>query len=185
MRTCLTIITLLLLAACGSSPKTNFYTLNEVPGSTGRRSISYPVQLAAVHVPASLDRRQMVNMTGANSIRISETNQWSAPFDIMVRNVLARDLVARLPKNRVILPEAPAPEGTGTLVVTITSFLPHANGEVTFSGSWSLLKGGNPIKERPFQFKNQGAANAESTAGTMSAMLGQLADQIVAALTLD
>ena len=99
MRTLSTILIVFLLAACGSSPKTHFYTLSVAPGSTGH-GIQTPVQLAAVHIPPSLDRRQMVRLTSANSVEISEVNRWSAPFDEMVRNVLAQDLAARLPTGK-------------------------------------------------------------------------------------
>jgi uncharacterized lipoprotein YmbA len=183
MRLCLTILGLIFLAGCGSSPKTHFYALETAPGATGRwHTLSYPVQLTAVHVPPSLDRRQMVSMTGPNQVAISETNQWSAPLDIMMRNILAADLVSRLSRDRVILPEAPAPEGTATLVVTITRFAPEAGGELRFAGSWSLLRGGNPVKERQFEFRRQAPGNPGSTAGAMSEMLGELADQIAATL---
>jgi uncharacterized protein len=185
MRTTLTLYaTLLLLAGCGSSPKTNFYTLSVIPGTTGRHSISSPVQLTAVHLPPALDRRQMVRMSDANSVTISETNRWSAPLDEMVRNVLAQDLVARLPRGRVILPEAPAPAGTRPLVVTIARFGPDAAGEVKLAGSWALLdpSSGQPVLERDVQLSGGPAPNADATAAAMSQVMGELADQIASAL---
>jgi uncharacterized lipoprotein YmbA len=182
MRTRLTTLLLVFLAGCGSSPKTHFYTLNTAPAATGRHSLSFPVQVSAVHVPPSLDRRQMVSLTDRNEVKISETNQWSAPLDIMARNVLAQNLVTRLPPNRVILPEAPAPLGCATLVVTISKFAPEADGEVRFAGSWSLLRGGETIRERHFELQQPGAGDAQSTAGVMSALLGELADRIAAGL---
>ena len=54
----------ILLSSCGSSPKTNFYTLNMIPARSGRHPAGRRVQLAAVHVPPALDRRQMVRMSG-------------------------------------------------------------------------------------------------------------------------
>jgi len=184
MRPCLTSLLLLLLAGCGSSPKTHFYTLNTVPAATGRRSPSTRVQLSAVHVPPSLDRRQMVSMTGTNSVEISETNRWSAPFDEMVRNVLAQDLAARLSPNRIILPEAPAPPGTALLVVTIVTFAPDASGTVRLEGNWTLLSGesGAPTVERDFHLSTEAATTADAAAAAMSEALGRLADQIARAL---
>lgn len=184
MRKTLALFSTLLLAGCGSSPKTNFYTLSVPPAPTGRHSISSPVQLAAVHIPPSLDRRQMVRMTNENSVQISETDRWSAPFDEMVRNVLSQDLAALLPKGKVILPEAPAPRGAGTLVVTIAQFGPDASGEVKLNGSWALLNNssGGPQLERDFELDGGRAANAEATAAAMSRALNQLANTIAADL---
>ena len=184
MRLCLTSITLLLLAACGSSPHTHFYTLTTVPSATGRRSASIAIQLSAVHVPPLLDRRQMVSMSGPNSVQISETNRWSAPLDEMVRNVLAQNLAARLSPNRVILPQAPAPPGTASLVVTIAKFAPNASGTVTLQGSWTVLSGdsGASIAHRNFNLTAGPATTADSAAAAMSEVLGRLANQIASAL---
>jgi uncharacterized lipoprotein YmbA len=135
------------------------------------------VQVVAVHVPPSLDRKQMVRMTGRNNVKISETDRWSAPLDEMIRNVLAQDLVARLPKNRVILPDAPAPPGTGMIVVTIAQYGPDPSGDVKLNGSWTLLETGSnkPILERNFQLSGGTAASADATAAATSRVLAQLA----------
>ncbi len=183
MRLSLTLFSIL-LAGCGSSPKTNFYMLSAA-GDAGRRSISFPVQLAAVHIPPSLDRKQMVRMTGQNSVKINETERWSAPLDLMIRNTLAEDLAGRLSKNRMILPDAPAPSGTGALVVVITEFGPDASGNVKLNGSWSLIAGGSgaTVLERDFKITGPPGATADSMASAMSLALGQLATQIASSLS--
>lgn len=185
MRTTLALLSLLLLTGCGSSPETNFYTLSVTPVTTGRHSISSPVQLAAVHIPPTLDRVKMVRMTNENSVQISETDRWSAPFDEMVRNILSQDLAALLPKGKVILPRAPAPRGTGTLVVTIATFGPDAGGEVKLNGSWALLDNNSdaPELERTFQIDAGPAADAEATAAAMSRALSRLASTMAAGLS--
>ncbi len=179
------LLSVLLLVGCGSSPKTHFYTLSVASYDTGRRSISFPVQLVAVHLPPTLDRKQMVRMTGENSVKISGTERWAASLDEMVRNVLAQDLANRLEKDRLILPKAPPPPGTATLVVTITQFMPDATGMVRLNGSWSLLESGTNtvIMERQFKFTAASAATADSTATSMSNLLSQLAERMASALS--
>ncbi len=178
------LLSILLLTGCGSSPKTHFYTLSAA-GETGRRSISFPVQLVAVHLPPSLDRKQMVRMTSENTVKLSETDRWLAALDEMTRNVLAQDLMNRLEKDRVILPESPAPPDTATLVVTITHFGPKADGTVRLSGGWSLVKQGTntALLDRQFKFSAAAAATADATASTMSDLLGRLADQMASSLS--
>jgi uncharacterized protein len=184
MRNRIALLSMLFFVGCGSSPKTHFYVLTVASYGTGRRSISFPVQLVAVHLPPSLDRKQMLRMTAENSVKISGTDRWAASLDEMVRNVLAQDLADRLEKNRLILPEAPPPPGTATLVVTITEFMPDATGMIRLSGSWSLLKSGTNtvIMERQFKLAAASAATADSTAITMSNLLGQLAGRMASAL---
>jgi hypothetical protein len=184
MRTITAFLAVVFLAGCGSSPKTNFYTLSVAPARTGHASISAPVQLAAVHIPPSLDRRQMVRLTNANSVAISETDRWSAPFDEMVRSVLSQDLAAQWPNGMVVLPQAPAPPGTRPLVVTIAQFGPDAGGTVRLSGSWALVDGTSGVvrREHNFEFDAGPAENASATAAAMSQALGRLSTAISAAL---
>jgi uncharacterized protein len=50
------------------------------------------MQVDAVHIPAVLDRAEMVRQSGSNGLSISERDRWGAPFGEMARDVLARDL---------------------------------------------------------------------------------------------
>jgi uncharacterized lipoprotein YmbA len=186
MRRSLAVLVLLLLAGCRSSPSTHFYALSVVPGNGGSpAAVPFPVQVATVHLPPLLDRRQLVRMTGENSVQISGTERWSAALDEMVRNVLSQDLAARLPEGRVILPDAPPPPDTGTLVVTIAQFGPDATGDVHLNGSWALLTGGSntPILKRDFHLDARPAASADAMAAAMSRALGQLASVIAVTLS--
>ena len=184
MRQYTTILGILALAGCASSPKTNFYTLSMIPAHMQPATISFPVQLAAVHLPPQLDRREMVRLSSANHVEISDTERWSAALDEMVRNVLSQDLAARLPQGMVVLPQAPAPPGTARLVVTIAQFGPDASGDVKLSGSWTLLPSGadTPTIERDVQINAGHAVTADATAAAMSRALGQLANQIAEGL---
>ncbi|HEY1582849.1 MAG TPA: ABC-type transport auxiliary lipoprotein family protein [Chthoniobacterales bacterium] len=170
----------LILSGCGSSPKTHFYTLSTTPAASGQHSISSPVQVTAVHLPPSLDRRQMVRMTGANSVEVSEVDRWSGAFDEMIRNVLSQDLAVRLSAGRLIFPDAPPLPGTRMIVVTVAQFGPTADGEVQLQGSWALLgeASGRPMQEHNFLFRAGPAPDAAATAAAMSRTLGELASAI-------
>ncbi|MGH7036115.1 MAG: PqiC family protein [Stellaceae bacterium] len=175
-----------LLAGCGSSPKTHYYTLDPVSGlGNGKLAIATPVTVAAVHLPASLDRREMIRQTGQNAVDISEQDRWEAPLGGLTRRVLTQDLAAYLPEDMVILPDSPAPPRTAQIVVSITQFAPDAAGEVTLGGSWALLEGGSGklIMSRAVRFESPATArDASSQASAMSALLGRLAEQIAGGL---
>src|SRR5262249_19873298 len=145
----LAVVMIALLAACASSPKTNFYTLSVMPASD-QTPLAFPVQLAAVHLPPALDRREMVRLTSDNRVEISDTDRWSAALDEMVRNVLSQDLAARVPNGLVILPDAPAPHGTATLIVSVATFGRQATDDVQLNGSWTLLGNDKPMLARDF-----------------------------------
>ena len=126
----------------------------------------------------------MVRLRNENQLEISETNRWAAPFDEMVRNILSQDLAARFPNGSVILPQAPALDGTRTLVVTIAQFGPDAAGIVRLSGSWALLDEvtGAVRREHDFRFDAGPATQPNETAAAMSQALGRLSARIAAAL---
>jgi hypothetical protein len=171
---------LLLLAGCGSSPKTHYYTLDPVSGTGGNRlAIAMPVTVAAVHLPASLDRREMIRQTGQNAVDVSEQDRWASPLGGLTRRVLTQDLAAYLPRDMVVLPDSPAPPRTAQIVVSIAQFAPDAAGRVTLEGSWALLEGGSGklIMRRAVNFKSPATArDASSQASAMSALLGHLAE---------
>ncbi len=177
-------VALAALVACGTSPKTHFFMLAVVPGDAATSAVPFRVQLAAVHLPPALDRRQMTRMADEHRVAISETERWAGALDDMVRNVLSQDLAARLPAGTVVLPEAPAPAGTRAVVVTLAQFGPDAGGRVRLVGSWALLGSGTslPAMDHDVRLDGGPAPTADATAAAMSRALGELASDIASAL---
>lgn len=174
----------LLLAACGSSPKTHYYTLSATPQTAeAKPTIATPVRVASVNLPAGLDRRGMVRRTGQNTVEISDQDRWAAPLDDMTRRVLSQDLAQRLPKGRVVLPDAPSPPHTASIVVAIAQFGPDGHGNMVLDGSWSLLKGDRPARHHDIALKTTPpGSGAEAEAAGMSKLLDQLAADIATSL---
>lgn len=174
------------LADCGASPKTHYFTLAAAPAAESKQvSISRPVTVAAVHVPPSLDRRSMVRRTSETTVDVSGEDRWTAPLGDMMQRVLSQDLAARLPRDKVILPDAPAPPHTAQIVVTVVQFGPDASGRTVLEGGWSLLEGApaRPVLRRDVALRtDREARDAEDQAAAMSQLLGQLATGIAAAL---
>ncbi|HVN30004.1 MAG TPA: PqiC family protein [Candidatus Binataceae bacterium] len=172
----------LLFAGCGSSPPTRFFTLTPV-GSSERNSTTStsPMQVDAVHLPAMLDRKQMVRETGSETLSIDDRDQWGAPLGEMARNVLARDLAARMPHGSIIFPDAPAPASATHLVVNVTSFDEDADGTVRLEGSWSLLRGNTnaPVMTRDVALEDHATVGEPAAqAAAMSKLLGRVADDV-------
>jgi uncharacterized lipoprotein YmbA len=173
------------LAACGSSPKTHYHALTAMRGQGERRTVAHPVQVAAVHIPPTLDRRQIVLKRTGNSLTIASHDRWSAPLDLMTRRILAQDLAARLPKDAVVLPDAPMPADAGQIVVTLTRFGPDGHGRAALAGSWALTIGGSskPTLRRAFELHRAlRAEGGDAVAAAMSRLLATLAGQMVSDL---
>jgi uncharacterized protein len=175
------------LGGCGHSPPTRYVTLNATPAAAPLATASIqPVQLTAVHIPAELDRPEVVTQQSPNRISVADTERWGAPLAQMMRRTLAQDLVTRLPAGSFVLPDAPAPPDTRTLVVTVLDSQADANGTLTLQAAWTLLSG-RPARATFSQqttlkseITNRGDAAAQAAA--LSRILGQLADQIATSI---
>ncbi|HEX4025678.1 MAG TPA: PqiC family protein [Steroidobacteraceae bacterium] len=196
----------MLLAGCGHSPPTRFFTLAAVRADAAQRAFAgAPVQVRAVHIPAVLDRPERVVGRSPQQLDIVETQQWGAPLDDMIRRVLSQDLSARLPAGMVLMARAPASLGTRGVVVDIQEFQPDAGGNVVLDASWVVLgavpaaQGGQqahglgrnstsspqadqPIARGARRWQLPGGAGADAQVAGMSALLGRLADAIAASV---
>lgn len=178
----LTLGFVVLLAACGSSPKTQFYTLDPVPPQGAMPAApSIPVQVASVHIPPALDRQEMVRESAPHQLDISDQNRWGGSLDNMVQRVLTQDLAQRLSPSSVVLPQEPAPAPHDAIVVDILQFDQDASGQVIFDGSWSLTASDSdkPLTSRHVRLSARAGSNSYSDqVAVMSKLIGELSDNI-------
>jgi uncharacterized lipoprotein YmbA len=171
-----------LLAGCRSSPPKRFYVLDPIPAQErSSAATGKVVQVAAVNIPASLDRQEMVREGANGSLQISDINRWGAPLADMTQNVLTRDLAARLPAGAVLPPRTNAPPGTFEITVDLLQFGRDATGNVVLDGGWALYRLGSdtPIMNRQVKLSEGGSTDYASQVQAMSRLLGRMADDIV------
>jgi uncharacterized lipoprotein YmbA len=128
-----------LLSAC-SGAATRFYTLQPAAPSAAppQAYAGAPFRIDAVHIPASLDRPELVREDSGTRFTVSDNDHWAAPVGELLRRVLTQDLAARLPQGKVIYPDAPKPPGSSGLVVDILS-ISSTGGRVAMEASWTLI----------------------------------------------
>ncbi len=173
------------ISGCASSPKVEYFTLEPLESPSPRLTASLSVQMVRVHVPPTLDRKQMVRHRDEYSLDISDQHRWSAPLDQMIRRVLTEDLIRRLPEGSVILPEEPASSSTDKIVVDILEFAPDASGTIRLEASWSLLLANTGGTAQSHFARLSEPASPEGAAGEVSAMsrvLSRLAAQMAQTL---
>ena len=180
--------TCLLIYGCASSPAVHFYALDAVtPAADVAPASGDPVQIASVHMPATLDRRQIVREEAPNRLTISDENRWGAALPDMTHRVLSEDLMLRLPAGRVVLPQQPPTARTGAISVDILSFGVDATGTVVLDGSWSLVPHGEETAGASHRLQlRQPAIHGDyaDQARVMSVLLGQLSDSMALELGL-
>ena len=163
-----------------------YVTLNATPAGAPLATMPMqPVQLTAVHIPAELDRPEVVTQLSPNRLKIDDNERWGAPFAQMMRRTLAQDLAARLPAGAFVFPDAPAPSGTRTLVVTVLDSQADAGGTLTLQAQWSLLSKQAPDQPPGATLTRQvtltsklTSADGAAQAAALSHILGELADRI-------
>jgi uncharacterized lipoprotein YmbA len=176
---------ILALGGCGHSPPTAFYTLDPIaPAAAPGPGAIAPVQLTAVHIPAVLDRPELVAQTGPNQVHVSDLDHWAAPLGEMMRRALAQDLMARLPAGSFVPPGAPKPVDGRALVVTVLQLTATPDGRVRMEANWSLLEQGGSAAavSRNLDLSAAGGPGAAGEAGGVSRVLADLADRIAADL---
>jgi uncharacterized protein len=171
-----------LLCGCASSPPVRFFVLDPVsPANEASKPAGPPLQIVSVHMPATLDRRQIVREEAPNRLTISDQSRWGAPLPDMTRRILSQDLSARLSPGRLVLPEEPPPAGTRAISVDILEFGLAPSGSVVLDGTWSVVPSGADAAAASYRFQlSQPVAGGDyaEQARVMSTLLGQLADSI-------
>jgi uncharacterized protein len=185
MRKAALLLCSLLIAACASSPPVRYFVLDPVAPAAELAPLAAPaMQIAAVRLPATLDRRQIVREVAPNKLLISNDNRWGAPLPDMTQRVLSQDLMLRLPSNQTVLAEEPAPNGTGSITVEVLQFC-VVSGNVVLDGSWTITHGEDDHTPQRHTFHlSEAAPNTDfaQDAHIMSALLGSLADSMAQTL---
>jgi uncharacterized lipoprotein YmbA len=177
----------LLLTACQSAP-TRIYTLYSVPPASTSTPYTGPaIRVDAVHVPPALDRIEVVSDIAPGELKVSDLDHWSAPLAQVAKQALSADMVARLPLGRVIFPNLSKPEGTLGVNVDILYFRVDTSG-ADLEASWIITARNTDTASRrgTGRFHRGGSgADARATADALSALLAQLADQIITDVSND
>jgi uncharacterized lipoprotein YmbA len=103
LRAGICLVFLALLAACGSAPKDQFYTLADSKSGAKRSlpGLDYGVAVGPVYVPDVVDRPQFVLRTPGAEVRIAEHVRWAEPLKEGIARAVAGHLAQSLDNGRV------------------------------------------------------------------------------------
>jgi uncharacterized lipoprotein YmbA len=177
------------LFACGSSPPTRFYILNEIapatPAAAAATSNQIPVRVEPVAIAPELDRPEIVSRIGPNRVHVAGSDRWAAPLSEQIRRVLSDDLSARLPPGLVADPNEPSTKDPRRLlIIAIGEFYGDESCAVSLRASW-LLTTPNPVNQSGSEHVQVTANSpcANELPAAMSRALGVLADRIAIVIT--
>jgi hypothetical protein len=181
-------IWLIAIGGCGRSPATRFYALTPVPGSTAAApasTLAPAIGVRAVDLPAELDRPQIVTRSGANAVQLAEFDRWSAPLRDIILRLIAENLAAQLPTDRVaVYPWMPGDSIDQEVTVEVVRFEGRLGGPCVLEARWRVAgtsgRGGRVIG-RTNATEHAGADYA-SVVAAQSRLVGRLSADIAAAI---
>lgn len=176
---------LVLLTACGSSPKTEFYVLNADLGSVAQSanlSSGPAVGVWQVKLPDLLDRSEIVTRDNQFKITMADFSWWAGNLSENMTLLIVAQLSQHLQSNRVVTSPWPSYRKNDYQVITrIERFDGELGGEVVLRGLWSLLDGDGTkeLNRQVFEFKtNTADLTYQQMAEAMSRLTVQLAQQL-------
>jgi uncharacterized lipoprotein YmbA len=94
-----TVLAILALAACASSPPSRFFTLSGAPAPAAPSS-TVSVVVGPVTIPAVVDRPEIVVAVGQNEVWLDEFNRWASPLADAIAVATAENLGTALATSR-------------------------------------------------------------------------------------
>lgn len=166
------------LAGCSTSQPTTFYTLSELVADA-EPSDGKPLRLGIgpIHLPAYLDRPQLVTRNGANQMNVADFDQWVEPLDGIFQRVLAENLSRSLVAEQIVtLPARRNLPLDYHVEIDVVRFDADATGEVVLDARWRIFDGlSEQQKDNGHSMTRRQAvvtSDYESIAEAMSSCLG-------------
>ena len=179
------LLSVLLLNACGSTPM-QFYMLNAETGaplSGTALPAGTVLGLGPIHLPAYLDRPQLVTALSEHQYQLDEHSRWTERLDENITRALGLSLAKQLGIEQVVrYPWAPRQAIDYQISFDILELHQTAAGQSRLSVQWQLKKAEQVIKGKRFECSEAAADDAEAIVTAQSRCLtrfsAELADTV-------
>ncbi|MFV2059834.1 MAG: membrane integrity-associated transporter subunit PqiC [Gammaproteobacteria bacterium] len=186
----ITLVLIFSLTACGSSPKTNFYTLNtkKVPEeNTEQNKNQLYLGIWLVRLPAFLDRPEMVTRVGSYGIEVADFHRWAGGLGTNITQLISSELGRQLKTDRVVLsPWLPYQKPDYQIRIHIKRLDGELGSNMYLNGTWSLLndKGNKEILGQSFNYTTRTKNKTyNDMVAAFSKLTIELSGQIAQAIT--
>jgi uncharacterized lipoprotein YmbA len=187
------LLALVAMAGCGSSPPAHFFALApspEHPAVAGEASTApaapHAIRLRRPSIPGYLDRPEIVRSVVGYRLGLGNSERWGGPLDEMIGRVLAQDIERRLPGSSVFTEDgAITADPDATVEINVQRFEVSDGGDVSLAVEVAVTRGPDRVAATTRAVHLGARPEDGTTSGlvaTMSALLGQLADQIATML---
>jgi len=134
----------LLLAGCGTTPPSSFYTLTALPEAAGRSADiqggGMTVGIGPVVFPQYLDRPQLVVRGGSNRLDLDEFQRWGGTVQDDFLRVWGENLVHLLDSSRIVIfPTESRMPLDFRITAEVISFAAEPGGQVVLKVRWAVM----------------------------------------------
>jgi len=173
---------LLILTACGTSPKTNFYLLSSQRDVDVNVEEDISIGVWEVKLPELIDRPEIVTRKGTFSIERADFNRWAGSLGSNISSLVANELSNNLQTSHVdVSPWSSYRKFDFQVKVHIRTFLGELGGQSVLDGGYVILsgKGSEKLAEEAFSLKVNAKGDTYSDlAASMSDLVIQLSKKI-------
>ena len=168
-----------LLAACGSTPRTEYYLLSaEAPPAAARAQPA--IGIAELKVAEYLQRPEMVIMESANRLSLRDYHRWAEPLADGVQRTVALNLGALLETDGVRVRPWPREWSPQWLLRLSIARLDVGSDAVELVANWSLAREGETRDRSSRLTRSRSGTSADAVASDISALLLELSERIAA-----
>lgn len=184
----------LLLTGCSilaPIPDTShFFMLAPLADTSGQPAGSEPLQnlvlgLGPIKLPPYLDRNEIALRLSPTQVTYSETDRWAEPLNVTMSRVLLQDLSSLLGTNLIVrYPWSNAAKVDYQIEIELEQFEATKAGEAQLRARFGIIQGGTrtPLVVREASFNRPGATDTGASVTALSALLGDLSQEIASAL---
>ncbi len=177
------------LFACSSSPAPRLYIIEPiVAGESHLKGPAPSIAVAAISIPAYLDRKEIVSRDKRYQISSSKFDRWAEPLEQNIAQVLVENLSFLVPSHRVVaFSWEPTDKFDFTLRVRVIRFGASPDGNVELIASWTLTRSDDTTltMERSRYVINRSTIDVTGLVAAMSNAVGELSRDIANALATD
>ncbi|KAB2967146.1 PqiC family protein [Zoogloea sp.] len=152
MRALPLILSVCLLAACGTTPPVRYYTLgSEGPAGTAAATSGPSLVVGPVGVPAAIDRLLIVRQVNGVRAEVAEGHRWAAPLKTEIARRVAVELARSTGNGRIVAwPQGSIAEPDMSLPIDVLRFEADGFERVTLEAVWTLRKAGKELASGRF-----------------------------------
>lgn len=171
----------------GSDEPSRFYVLTPEPTQSSAAAPAVAargpiVGVSRVALSDHLKREEIVTRSAGNQVVVADLDRWAAELESHITTVLAQNLSAMIPSDRVVaLPSARGIPLDYRVQVNIANFEQGSDGAVELNASWQVFKGEEyqllGIRKSNISEPVSGEGY-DAIVGTMSQALAELSRQI-------